>query len=157
VRNPWDLTHSAGGSSGGAGLRSLPASFQWRTRATAAALFVSSLMRWSRWSQKPSRDRIPSGPDYGDLLCGLACEFAVTRSVRDAAALLDAVAGADVGAPGLLARQLVRIVKKPPFNRVVSAIAWTTTTASGAKIDPECEKAVLETVRLLESLGHTTH
>ncbi len=88
-------------------------------------------------------------------MCGLACEFAVTRSVRDEAALLDAVAGVDVGAPGLLAppTRPYREEATTPPGRL--RIAWTTTTASGAKIDPECEKAVVETVRLLESLGHT--
>ena len=103
---------------------------------------------------KPSRDRIPTGPDYADLLCGLACEFAVTRSVRDAAALLETVAGGDVGAPGL------PVPPHRPYREEAATspgrlrIAWTTTPASGAKIDPECEKAVRETVRLLESLGH---
>ena len=104
---------------------------------------------------KPSRDRIPSGPDYGDLLCGLACEFALTRTVRDAAALLDAVAGPDPGAPGHPvppARPYRELIGTPPGRL---RIAWTATPASGAKVDPECEKAVHETVRLLEGLGHT--
>lgn len=103
---------------------------------------------------KPSRDRIPTGPDSADPVCGLAVEFAVTRSVRDAAALLDAVAGADVGAPGYPvppARPYRDEVGAPPGRL---RIAWTTTPVSGAKIDPECERAVHETVRLLEDLGH---
>ncbi|HXN85691.1 MAG TPA: amidase family protein, partial [Candidatus Binataceae bacterium] len=104
---------------------------------------------------KPSRDRVPTGPDYADPLCGLACEFAVTRTVRDAAALLDAVAGADVGAPGILTPPT-----RPYANEVGAApgklrIAWTTAPASGQKIDPECVKGVNETVRLLQDLGHT--
>lgn len=103
---------------------------------------------------KPSRDRVPAGPDNGDLLCGLGCEFALTRSVRDAAALLDAVAGADVGAPGIPsppARPFLAEVKQQPGRL---RIAWTTTPASGAAIDPECVAAVHATVRLLEDLGH---
>ncbi len=75
--------------------------------------------------------------------------------MRDAAALLDAVAGPDPGAPGHPvppARPYREQIGTPPSRL---RIAWTTTPASGAKIDPECEKAVHETVRLLESLGHT--
>jgi amidase len=104
---------------------------------------------------KPTRDRTPTGPDYADPLCGLAIEFAVTRSVRDAAALLDAVAGPDVGAPAMIAPPA------RPYAQEVGAptgklrIAWTTTPASGEKIDPECVKAVHETVRTLQDLGHT--
>ena len=104
---------------------------------------------------KPSRDRVPTGPDYGDPLCGLACEFIVSRSVRDSAALLDLVAGADVGAPGVLASpaQPYREQIKTPPDKL--RIAWTTTPTSGAKISPECENAVHGAVRLLEGLGHT--
>jgi amidase len=155
VHNPWDLGRSAGGSSGGSGA------------AVAAGIVPIAHANDGGGSiripascnglvgLKPSRDRIPSGPDYADLLCGLACEFVVTRSVRDAAAMLDAVAGPDIGAPGH------PVPPARPYREQVGAapdrlrIAWTVTPASGAKVDPECEKAVHETVRLLESLGHT--
>jgi len=155
VHNPWDLGRSAGGSSGGSGA------------AVAAGIVPIAHANDGGGSiripascnglvgLKPSRDRIPTGPDYGDPLCGLACEFVVTRSVRDAAALLDAVAGADIGAPGHPippARPFREQVGIPPGRL---RIAWTTTPASGTRIDPECEKAVHEAVRLLEELGHT--
>jgi amidase len=155
VHNPWDLGRSAGGSSGGSGAavaaRIVPVAHAndggGSVRIPASCNGLVGL--------KPSRDRIPSGPDYGDLLCGLACEFVLTRSVRDTAAMLDAVAGPDPGAPG----HPVPAVR--PYREQIAIaperlrIAWTTTPASGAKIDFECEKAVHETVRLLESLGHT--
>ncbi|MGA6972244.1 MAG: amidase [Candidatus Binatus sp.] len=154
VHNPWDLGRSAGGSSGGSGAAVaagiVPVAHgndgggSIRIPASCNGLF----------GLKPSRDRVPSGPDLGDPLCGLAIEFALTRSVRDAAALLDAVAGADPGAPGQPAppdRRYREQIKTPPHRL---RIAWTTKPASGEKIDPECEKAVHETVRLLEGLGH---
>ena len=155
VHNPWDLGRSAGGSSGGSGA------------AVAAGIVPVAHANDGGGSiripascnglvgLKPSRDRVPSGPDYGDLLCGLACEFVLTRSVRDAAAMLDAVAGPDVGAPSHPvppAQPYREEIARPPGRL---RIAWTATPASGAKVDPECEKAVHETVRLLESLGHT--
>lgn len=48
---------------------------------------------------KPTRGRIPHGPEYGDLFSGFAAEFALSRSVRDSAALLDVLHGPDVGDP----------------------------------------------------------
>ena len=155
VHNPWDLNRSAGGSSGGSGAAVaagiVPVAHAndggGSIRIPAACDGLVGL--------KPTRDRTPSGPDYADPLCGLAIEFAVTRTVRDAAALLDAVAGADVGAPGMLtppARPYAKEVGAPTGKL---RIAWTATPASGEKIDPECVKAVHETVRTLEDLGHT--
>ncbi|MEA2626114.1 MAG: amidase, partial [Candidatus Binatota bacterium] len=155
VHNPWDAGRSAGGSSGGSGAAvasgMVPIAHAndggGSIRIPAAANGLVGL--------KPTRDRIPTGPDYADPLSGLAIEFAVTRSVRDSAALLDAVAGPDVGAPSH------PVPPARPYLQEVGApagklrIAWTTTPASGEKIDAECEKAVHETVRLLTDLGHT--
>jgi amidase len=103
---------------------------------------------------KPTRGRTPTGPDYGDPLSGLGIEFALTRSVRDAAALLDAVAGPDPGAPHWPA---------PPAGSFAQAatqapgrlkIAWMARPLSGVAVDPACDTALHDTVRLLESLGH---
>ena len=155
VHNPWDLGRSAGGSSGGSGASVaagiLPVAHAndggGSIRIPASCNGLVGL--------KPTRDRVPTGPDYADPLCGLAIEFAVTRTVRDAAALLDAVAGPDIGAPGHIAPPA------RPYAQEVGApagklrIAWTATPASGEKADPECVKAVHETVRTLEDLGHT--
>ena len=154
VHNPWRAGHSAGGSSGGsaasvaAGIVPLAHANDGggsiRIPASCNGLF----------GLKPSRDRVPTGPDFSDPLCGLACEFVVSRSVRDSAALLDVVAGADVGAPSL------PVPPVRPYAEEVGApagrlrIAWTTTPASGDKIDVECEKGVHATVRALEELGH---
>jgi amidase len=156
VHNPWDTSRSAGGSSGGS------------SAAVAAGVVPIAHANDGGGSiripascnglvgLKPSRFRIPSGPDYGaELLFGLAIEFAVTRSVRDAAALLDAVAGSDIGAPGLPlppAQSYSDSINTAP--RALK-IAWTTQTPSGASSDPDCQLAVHETVRLLEELGHT--
>ena len=155
VHNPWKAGHSAGGSSGGS------------SAAVAAGIVPMAHANDGGGSiripascnglvgLKPSRDRVPTGPDYSDPLCGLACELVVSRSVRDSAAILDMVAGADVGALGL------PVPPARPYREEIGAapgklrIAWTTTPASGEKVDPECEKAVHDTVRLLQELGHT--
>lgn len=155
VRNPWDLTRSAGGSSGGAGAAVAAGIVPLAQGSDGGGSIRIPAACNGLVGLKPTRDRIPSGPDYGDLLCGWATEFAVTKSVRDAAALLDAVAGPDVGAPHLIAPP------PRPFSKELTArpqqlrIAWTTKPASGAKIDPECKRAVERTVQTLIDLGHT--
>jgi len=156
VHNPWDLTRSAGGSSGGSGavVASGIAPIAHANDGGGSIRIPASCN--GLVGLKPTRDRIPTGPDYGDPLCGLAIEFAVTRTVRDAAALLDVVAGPDVGAPGHPvppARSFLEEIKVAPGRL---RIAWTTKPASGGKIDSECIAAVESTVRLLEELGHTT-
>lgn len=155
VHNPWDLTRSAGGSSGGSGAAVAAGIVPLAHANDGGGSIRIPASCNGLVGLKPSRDCVPTGPDYGDPLCGLACEFIVSRSVRDSAALLDIVAGADIGAPGMLPAPLrpyhEQIATPPSKLRV----AWTTTPASGAKVAPDCEKAVHETVRLLEGLGHT--
>jgi amidase len=155
VHNPWDLARSAGGSSGGSGAAVAAGIVPLAHASDGGGSIRIPASCNGLVGLKPTRDRVPTGPDYADPLCGLAIEFAVTRSVRDAAALLDAVAGPDIGAPGH------PVPPTRPFRQEVGTppgrlrIAWTTTPASGEKIDPECVKAIHQTVSLLEELGHT--
>lgn len=155
VHNPWDLARSAGGSSGGSGAAVAAGVVPVAHANDGGGSIRIPASCNGLVGLKPTRDRVPTGPDYADPLCGLAIEFAVTRSVRDAAALLDAVAGPDIGAPSYL------VPPTRPFRQEVGTppgrlrIAWTTTPASGEKIDPECVTAVRRTVTLLEELGHT--
>ena len=154
VHNPWNLNHSAGGSSGGSGAAVAAGIVPMAHGNDGGGSIRIPASCNGLVGLKPTRDRIPTGPDYADPLCGLAIEFALTRTVRDAAALLDAVAGPDVGAPSLC------VAPPRPYRMEVGAptgrmrIAWTATAPSGAKVHPECEKAVHETVKLLEDLGH---
>ena len=99
TRNPWNLGHSTGGSSGGS------------AAAVAAGLVAAAHANDGGGSiripasecglvgLKPSRGRTSFGPEMGDGIGGLVCEGVVTRSVRDTAALLDAMAGRMPGDP----------------------------------------------------------
>src|SRR6059036_600848 len=93
TRNPWDLDRSPGGSSGGS------------AAAVAAGIVAAAhgndgggsiripASHCGLVGLKPSRARVSMAPDFGDVMGGLVSELALTRSVRDAAAILDAVHG----------------------------------------------------------------
>jgi amidase len=154
VRNPWDQSRSAGGSSGGAGAAVAAGLVPIAHASDGGGSIRIPASCNGLVGLKPSRDRIPSGPTASDPLCGLVVDFVETRSVRDVAAVLDAVAGADLGAPGLGSRSsqpFATLAARPPGRL---RIAWTSRPASGAEVDPECVIAVQAAARLLEDLGH---
>jgi amidase len=154
TRNPWDLSRSTGGSSGGsaaavaAGLvpmahaNDLGGSI--RFPASCCGLF----------GLKPTRARNPLGPEYGEVVAGMAVEHAVTRSVRDSAALLDATAGPDLGdpypAPPPRRSFLAEVGADPGRLR----IAWSARAADGVPVHPDCLAALRDAVELCADLGH---
>ena len=154
TRNPWDTTRTPGGSSGGSAAavsaRIVPmahgndAGGSIRIPASCCGLV----------GLKPSRGRVSLAPHYGDLFSGLVCELGVTRSVRDTAALLDAVAGPAVGDPYFPAppaRSYTSEVERSPGSL---KIGFSTEAPLGDAIDPECERAVRDAAARCESLGH---
>jgi amidase len=153
TRNPWAPDRTVGGSSGGSAAavaaRVVPMAHAndggGSIRIPASCCGVFGL--------KPTRGRNPLGPHYGDLFGGLVSEHAVTRSVRDSAALLDATAGPDWGDPdwGRPARPFALEVGAPPgrLRIAVSAAAPT-----GVTVHPDCVEAVHEAARLCAALGH---
>jgi amidase len=105
---------------------------------------------------KPTRARTPLGPAVGDLMSGLACEHVISRSVRDSAALLDAIAGPAPGdpywappsAPGSFGRAAAQGPGRP------LRIAFTVRPGVGGTLDPECATAVRDAAALCAELGH---
>jgi amidase len=154
--NPWSTGHSTGGSSGGsaaavaAGLVPLAHANDGggSIRIPASACGLVGL--------KPSRGRTPLGDDFGDIMGGLVNEHVVTRSVRDCAAVLDAVAGLAPGEP------YTAPTPERPFLDDVGADPGRLrigirTAPPGRQFEThsDCVTAAEETGRLLESLGHT--
>lgn len=154
TRNPWDVTRTAGGSSGGAaaavaaGLAPLAHATDGggSIRIPASACGLVGL--------KPSRARTPMGPDYGEGWGGMAAQHVVSRTVRDSAAMLDVTQGAAPGDP-----YAVRSPDRPYLEEVTAnpgslRIGFFTTPPNGAALDKECDKATRDTAVLLERLGH---
>jgi Asp-tRNA(Asn)/Glu-tRNA(Gln) amidotransferase A subunit family amidase len=154
TRNPWDVNRISGGSSGGAAAavaaRMLPLAHAsdgfGSIRAPAACCGLVGL--------KPTRGRNTFAPFVGEGLGGCSTEHAVSLSVRDSAALLDATCGPGPGdpyvAPPPARAYLEEVRAKPQRLRV----AWTAATPNGAGIDAECLKVLADTVELCTDLGH---
>ncbi|MGV9746671.1 amidase [Rhodococcus zopfii] len=155
TRNPWDTSRSAGGSSGGsAALVAAGAIPMAHANDGGGSIRIPAAVN-GLVGLKPSRGRVPLGPDLdSNALSGKAIEFAVTRSVRDAAALLDEVA---VSYPG---DRFVIAPPERPWSQEVGAdpgtlrIALHTDTWSGTSVDPEIVAAVEQVARTLEDAGH---
>jgi amidase len=155
TRNPWNLDCTPGGSSGGAAAAVASGMVPFAHGGDGAGSLRIPASCCGLFGLKPSRGRMPMGPDVGDVMHGLVTEHALTRSVRDSAALMDATDGADVGAPYAAppkARPYTQEVGAPPGRL---RIAYTTRNHTGTPVHPECLAAVDRTVRLLTGLGHT--
>ena len=154
TRNPWDLSRISGGSSGGAaaavGARMLPMAHATdgfgSIRAPAACCGLVGL--------KPTRARNTMAPYAGEGLGGLSAEHAVTLSVRDCAALLDATAGAGAGDPYVAAPAAGPFVQEAGADPGVLRIAYTTLAPDGAPVEAESLKTLMEAVTLCADLGH---
>lgn len=154
TRNPWDLTRTSGGSSGGAGAAVAAGIVPAAHGSDGGGSVRIPASSCGLYGFKPTRARLPDGPYVGEGWAGMAIDGFLTRSVRDTATFLDACAGADPGAPymapPLRDSHLAAITRPPRRLRV----ALCDTTFTGEAIHPDCRAAVLGAARLLESLGH---
>lgn len=155
THNPWNLERTSGGSSGGAAVvvasRIVPLAHgsdgggSIRIPASCCGVF----------GFKPTRGRVPLGPTQLESWNGCTQHHALTISVRDSAALLDASVGAELGSPyfsPLPERPFLKEIGTEPGKL---RVALVTATPGGTLLDPECKKAALEAAKLCENLGHS--
>lgn len=153
TRNPWNTQHSAGGSSGGAAAlvaaRVVPFAHgndgggSLRVPASCCGVF----------GLKPSRGLLPSGPMVGEGWAGMATNHCLTLSVRDSAALLDATAGHELGAP------YAAPISAHPYAWALQQAPWPLRIALVERvgtwpISNQSLDAVRQAAKLCESLGH---
>jgi amidase len=157
ARCPWDRTRLAGGSSGGAAVAVAAGLLPFAQGSDGGGSIRIPASVNGVFGIKPSRGRISNAPFGGDVT-GLGTNGPLARSVRDAAAMLDAMAGPVAGdhawAPPLPAGETFLGHADRPVGRlrigrfVESAIA-------GTELEPDVAAAFDDSARLLESLGHT--
>jgi amidase len=153
TRNPWNLARSTGGSSGGAAAAVAARMVPVAHAGDGGGSIRNPASQCGLVGLKPSRGRVSLGPEFGDLWAGLIAEFALARSIRDCAALLDVLAGPMPGDPAL--------VQRPSRPYCMEAEAWPDPLrvgvlkhAANLTVHPECVAAVEAAARKLEELGH---
>lgn len=154
TKNPWNLKHTPGGSSGGSAAATAAGIVPMGHASDGGGSIRIPASCCGLFGLKPTRARITAGPEGGEGLAGLAMQHAVTRSVRDSAALLDCTAGPMAGDP---------YFPPPPDHTYLEAtkrdpdrlrIGFSIKAPNGAQIDPECSEATLAAAKLCEALGH---
>jgi amidase len=154
TRNPWNLAHSTGGSSGGAAAavaaRILPVAHATdgggSIRVPASCCGVFGL--------KPTRARNPMGPDRLEGWAGMSHAHVVSLTVRDSAAMLDATHGPESGSPYVAPPPHLPFLEEVSREPGRLRIAFADRHPDGSAIDGEIAAAVREIAALLEGLGH---
>jgi amidase len=151
-RNPWDLDRTPGGSSGGAaaaaaaGLCSVSHGGDGAGSVRIPAAFCGLV------GLKPTRGLIAYGPEIGSAYYGTSVPGVLTRSVRDAAAMLDVMVGARLSAPAWSPRVdsfATESMEHPERLRIAVSV-----TPPFGTIESECAEATVGIGRVLEGLGH---
>ena len=154
VHNPWNLDHETGGSSGGAAAAVAAGIVPMAHGSDGGGSIRFPAALCGVVGLKPSRGRCSFGPGLGERWSSLSCEFALTRSVRDCAALLDCVGGSVPGDPYHAPppeHPFSELAARPPGRL---RVGYMNDTPRDIEIHPECVRAVEKTAKLLEDLGH---
>lgn len=157
ARNPWNTKHTPGGSSGGSGSAVAAGIVPMASGGDGGGSIRIPASCCGLVGLKPSNGRNPMGPNRGENWYGMTTEHALTRTVRDSAALLDVTCGPDSGAPHFVPQPkrpfLDEVTRDPGKLRIaVSVESMLANPKQGNH--PDCVAAVQKTARLLNDLGH---
>ena len=154
TRNPWNLEHTSGGSSGGASAAVAAGILPLANASDGGGSIRIPASCCGLFGMKPTRGRTPLGPHSGEGWAGMSAVHAVSRSVRDSAALLDVTSGSDLGAPYAAQppeRPFLDEVERSPgkLRIAVQMKAW-----NGFEPHSDCVAAVQDAGSLCRELGH---
>jgi len=155
TRNPWNTAHGVGGSSGGSAAAVASGMVAAGHAGDGGGSIRIPASACGLFGLKPTRGRVSLGPDLGEAWAGMVVRHAVTRTVRDSATVLDAIAGPMPGDPYSAAPPA------RPFATEVGAdpgrlrIGLRTRTPGDLSVtDPDCASAAEDAASLLVALGH---
>jgi amidase len=157
TRNPWDLNRTSGGSSGGSAAAVAAGIVPMASGGDGGGSIRIPAACCGLFGLKPTRGRTPAGPDASEHWNGFALEHVISRSVRDSAAMLDATHGpepfAAYHAPAFDGSWLHELERAPKGGRPLR-VAFHAEPAFHAQVHADCDAAVRDVAKLLESLGH---
>lgn len=152
--NPWNADHTPGGSSGGAAAAVASGVVPMAAGNDGGGSIRIPAACCGLFGLKPSRGLVSSGPGFGEYWYGASSEGVISRSVRDSAAALDVIVGAEPGDPFLAAEPGVvyaqAMLRAPGRLR----IGFTATSPIGTVVHAEAKMAVEAAAKLLGDLGH---
>lgn len=155
TRNPWNSDHTPGGSSGGGAAAVAARVLPIANASDAGGSIRVPASFCGLVGLKPSRGRVPLGPDMLDPTCGCSTEACVSLTVRDTAAYLDALGGALPGDPYALAPEPDTLLERSGRAPGKLRIGYTTSPPDGCElVDDEVRDGVETAARLCEHLGH---
>ncbi|SDL36013.1 amidase [Catalinimonas alkaloidigena] len=156
TRNPWQTAHTPGGSSGGAAAAVAAGMVPMAGASDGGGSIRIPAACCALFGLKPSRGRVSAAPEYGEIWQGASVPHVVSRSVRDSAAMLDLLQGAEPGDP-----YVITPPKRPYADEVRQEveplrIGWSVAhPLPQGDVHPDCQQAVAKAVRMLKEAGHT--
>ena len=154
ANNPWDLGRTPGGSSGGSAAAVASGVVPMAAGNDGGGSIRIPASYCGLFGLRPSRGRVSSGPDLGEVWGGASSEGVISRSIRDSARALDVLQGAEPGDPFEVTRPEL------PYEQAIGhdvgklRIGFCTTSPIGTPVDPQAIAAVKDAAQLLQSLGH---
>ena len=153
-KNPWNLKHNSGGSSGGSASAVAAGIVPIAGASDGGGSIRIPASYCGLFGLKPSRGRTPWGPQISEAMHGAAMQHVLTKSVRDSAPMLDATQGSDhaslfnIQSP---TESYLKLLQKAPKRL---KIGFSTESPIGTKVSKDAIQAIQNTAKLLESLGH---
>ena len=154
TRNPWDLSRTSGGSSGGAGSAVAAGILPVAGASDGGGSIRIPAACNGLFGLKAGRGRISVGPMAAEGLFGAAVPGVLSRSVRDSAAMLDVLQGPESHAPYWMPKPdqtYLSAIARPPKRL---RIGFSTESPTGTPVDPQALAALDDAAKLLASMGH---